>query len=293
MSSESKTLSASTHKLKKNNPTPPVLFNYLNYRDFLKDYFQYQKQNNPVFSQRNFVRAAGIPTSSNSIITSVVIGKRNLSQSYRLKFARALKLKERERTFFDYLVQFNQAKTMEEKNHFFTLISSFRGSRGSLLNVSQNKMFGQWYHTVIFNLIGAIGSVCTPEKIVKKIFPPITIKQCKDSLQLLLKLKLIHKLANGYKISETHLTTPKDVQDIFARQYIQQLMMLSYNVFEKVPQNKRHYSGFVFSISSDGFKTIRERIRSFQEELRGIIDRDTGDDRVYSLAIQLFPNTMT
>src|SRR3954471_936193 len=93
----------------------PDIYQYLDFRLFVRDYCSRQKSHRSSFSQRVFAQSAGIPMASSSFLPAVIAGKRNLSANYRLKFAKALGLDSKEMLFFELLVQFNQAKTMEEK----------------------------------------------------------------------------------------------------------------------------------------------------------------------------------
>ena len=70
-----------------------------------------------------------------------------------------------------------------------------------------------------------------------------------------------------------------------------EVLGLSMEVLETVPPESRQYNALMFSISAEGFQAVKDRIRSFQEELREIIDRDGKEDRIYTLTMQLFPNS--
>jgi uncharacterized protein (TIGR02147 family) len=269
----------------------PNIFEYLDYRDYLKDFCAYRKARTQSFSQRNFARAAGIPEESSSILAAVIRGKRNLSRNYRLKFVFAMKLKERESQYFEHLVRFNQAKTMEEKNFFFSQISKFRNSRAALIRGGQIKLYSKWYYVVVWNYIGTKKGSKDPNSIAREVYPPITVAQAKEAIDLLLDLKLIRKTAGGYAVTHGHVKTEKEVRGMATMQYMQELMHMAAQNFTHVPQDARQYSGVVFSVSKDGFDTIKERIGAFKEELKEIVERDGDEDRVYTLTMQLYPNT--
>jgi uncharacterized protein (TIGR02147 family) len=62
-------------------------------------------------------------------------------------------------------------------------------------------------------------------------------------------------------------------------------------MLDTVAPQHRQYNTLVFSTSERGFAAIKERIVSFQEELKEIIDREAETDRVCTLSMQLYPNT--
>lgn len=270
---------------------PPRLLQYLDYRAFLADYCEWRRLADPGFSQRVFAKEADLPASSSSLLPAVLKGRRNLSQNLRVKFSKALKLAERDANYFDVLVQFNQAKGMSEKNFFFTQLSKFRTSRAHVLNETQFEFFSKWYYSAIRSFFSMETGERNPVAIAARLFPEVTPAQVEDAIRLLLSLELIKKTANGYAVTEKHISTPKDVQARTAREHMLELTRMSMEILDKTPAALRQYNALMFTVSPQGFETVKERIRSFLEELREILDRDQGEDRIYSLTLQLFPNS--
>ncbi|MDB5049139.1 MAG: hypothetical protein JWO30_2210 [Fibrobacteres bacterium] len=271
--------------------TPPQILQYLDYREYLRDYYAQRKSVEGDFSQRTFAKEAGLPPSCSSLLPAIIKGRRQLSQNLRIKFGKAMKLGEREYRYFDLLVQFNQAKGMTEKNHFFAQLTKFRSSRAQIVGETQYRFFSKWYYSAVWNYFGIDQKQRHPAAIAANILPPITPTQAEEAIKLLLELGLIKKTASGYAVAERHIYTEKNVQAMAARQHIQELGGMAMQVFQTLPAEQRQYNALMFSISKDGFQSIKDRIRSFQEELREIIDRDSKEDRVYTLTMQLFPNS--
>ena len=274
----------------KTAPGPQVL-QYLDYREFMRDYCAHRKTQNAAFSQRTFAKEAGLPASSSSLLPAIIKGRRNLSQNLRIRFGKAFRLGERDFRYFDLLVQFNQAKAMPEKNFFFAQLSKFRSSRAQLVEETQYRFFSKWYYSAVRNYFGIDQKQRHPGVIGSNIYPPISASQVEEAVALLLELNLIKKTASGYAVTDRHIYTEKNVQAMAARQHIQELTGMAMKVFESVPAEARQYNALMFSISEAGFHSIKDRIRSFQEELREIIDRDGKEDRIYTLTMQLFPNS--
>jgi uncharacterized protein (TIGR02147 family) len=269
----------------------PGILQYLDYRTFLDDYCRWRRSADPEFSQRTFAREAGLPASSSSLLPAVIKGRRSLSQNLRVKFAKGLRLPEREGQYFDALVQFNQAKGMTEKNFFFAQLSKFRSSRAHILQESQFEYFSKWYYSAIRNFFSMETRERNPAAIAARLFPEVTPAQAEDAIRLLLDLGLIKRTANGYAVAEKHISSPKDVQARAAREHMLELTRMSQEILDKTPPEQRQYNALMFTVSAQGFGAVKDRIRSFLEELREILDRDQGEDRIYSLTLQLFPNS--
>src|SRR3954463_10305239 len=89
----------------------PIVFNYEDFRFFLKESFYYLKTTS-AFSYRKFNLEAGF--TSPNYLKRVIDGDRNLSSSSIPKCAKALRLNQQENWFFENLVFFNQSKSVEE-----------------------------------------------------------------------------------------------------------------------------------------------------------------------------------
>ena len=185
----------------------PRILHYLDYRDFIRDHCAWRKGLDPGFSQRIFAGEAGLPPTCSSLLPGVIKARRNLSQNLRIKFAKALRLSERDYRYFDLLVQFNQAKGMIEKNHFFAQLSKFRSSRARIVGEAQYRYYATWHHSAVWTYFtydqkqrhaGAIGA---------RLFPAATAAQVEESIRLLLSLGLIKKTASGYAATDKHLYT--------------------------------------------------------------------------------------
>jgi uncharacterized protein (TIGR02147 family) len=57
----------------------PVVYDFTNYRDFLKAFFEFKKLTNPAYSASMFARKAGLGENSRGYLKLVIEDKRNLS----------------------------------------------------------------------------------------------------------------------------------------------------------------------------------------------------------------------
>src|SRR5664279_1428769 len=89
---------------------------YVDYREYLRDFFEQKKRELRFYSYRLFSQRAGLK--SPNFLKLVIMGERNLSKQSVLKFARALGINKKETEYFENLIFFNQSKTLEEKNYF-------------------------------------------------------------------------------------------------------------------------------------------------------------------------------
>lgn len=269
----------------------PNIYQFLDYREFLSAMRDYFKSLDPCFSQRKFAVKAGIPKSNASILTALINGRKNLSSTYLLSICNAFELKNKEIEYFESLVHFNQTSNLEEKNHFFRLLSRFQGSRAQKISSEHYGIFSNWYTTAIWHWVGLNENKAIAADSYRVFQPEITMDEFEIGLQLLVASKWIVKMANGYQVSGKHLATPPQVRDIALMEYYKQMILLSKDALVKIPANERDFRAISFSISAKGYEAVLERSTSFFEEIREILDHDEEEDRVCHLGLQLFPVT--
>ncbi len=271
------------------SPEAPVVTNYLDFRSYLKDYFRYRKSVQPGYSMRTFARNPALGISSSGFMTNLLKGSRNLTQRQRLQFVKALHLESKAAEYFDFLVQFNQAKSLEEKNHFFAYLSKHRGSQAKILLEKQYQFFANWHHSVIWNYLGLEKAEATPARIAKHLAENMSTADVEESLNLLLDMGLIKKKANGYGVTDRHLVTDKVFTGQVAKDYHKEFLRLAAGALDQFPAEQRQFNVLAFSVSNKGFLAVKQRIDAFLQEVREIIDRDEAMNQVNILNIQLFP----
>jgi uncharacterized protein (TIGR02147 family) len=270
----------------------PALMDYLDYRLYMRDYMAWQKKKDNAFSFRVFALRSGIPASSASFICRVISGRRTLTTERRLEIAKGMGLSGDASRYFHALVQFNQAKSMETKNHFFLELTKYSGSRTKVIGADQFQFYGHWLNQALWAYFGMDRNQKNPAAIAQRIRPAISEAQIQGAIDLLLRLKLIKKLANGYAPTDTQISTPKEIRDLAAKRQLREMIGLSLQALDQVPAKHREYNSLTMYMSRKGFEAIKERIGSFREELRALLESDRDEDRIYTLTMQLFPNTV-
>ena len=103
----------------------PNIFDYLDYRSFLSDMFDFKKKSNHNYSYRVFAGKADF--ASPNFLKLVITAQRNLTNESIGKMAKGFGLKKQERDFFENLVFLNQASNYDEKDHYYTKMMSVNG----------------------------------------------------------------------------------------------------------------------------------------------------------------------
>lgn len=269
------------------------IFEYLDYREFLKDYYQQKKNANPSFSLRVFSDKIGFK--AKDFISRIMNGDKNLSIQSIPKVAKGLKLGKHETSFFMSLVKFNQARSMDERNTAFEemqeVLKVIRfAEKQYLLGHCQYLIFSHWRHLTIRSLIGMFGFNGDYKTLAKQVSPKITVTEAKESVQLLEESMLIKKDAEGnYKLTDSAITTGDRTSRLALRGFHQHCLKLGADSIDREPPDSRHISGLTLGISKESYHRIVERVNAFRKEIALIAEEDSDADKVYQMQFLLFP----
>ena len=269
------------------------VFEYLDYREFLKDYYNSKKEAYPAFSLRVFSDKIGFK--AKDFISRVMNGDKNLSNQSIPKVASGLRLGKHETEFFIGLVKFNQAETTEERNAAFEEMQAALkvvrfAEKQHILGHAQYMVYSHWRHLTIRSLIGMFGFDGDYEALAKQVHPHITADEARKSVKLLEECELIKKDKNGkYVLTENAITTGDRTSKLALRGYHQHCLKLAAESIDRDPPGSRHISGLTLGISQEGYERIVERINAFRKEIALIAEEDQDSDKVFQLQFALFP----
>jgi uncharacterized protein (TIGR02147 family) len=271
------------------------VFDYTDYRKYLKDYYKEKKAVNPGFSYQLFADKAGFK--DKSCIFGILKGKRHLSKSGIYKISKAINHNKYEAEYFENLVSFNKAKELNERNHFFDRINNVKNySKGAgnakLVRMDQYEYYANWYHSAIRSLIDMYNFKDDYKWLAKMVYPRITPRQARLAVELLERLGMIIRQKNGiYKVSDKSITTGKYVLSLAVQNFHVECASLASKAIKELPRGKRNITGLTLGISKKSYERICEEVQTFQEKIMDIANKDDEADRVYFFNFHLFPGT--
>lgn len=269
------------------NKTPNI-FEYYDYRLFLRELVEYERNRNPVFSNRYIVRRAGFK--SPTALKHVIDGKRNLSLESANKFASALKIEGNKRHYFLTLVLFNQTDSLSEREKYLKeLVELKRSENPSLLGEEKYDVLSKWYHLAIREIVDLPDFKNSVKWISRILSPQIPMQDVADSLNLLKKLDLIQKKEGHYQQNENTLETDERVQSVKVAEYHRQMIQLGAESITRFPGNERDISGTTLRISREDVQNVKVLLREFRKKLLNLAVNSANADQIYQLNFQFFP----
>jgi uncharacterized protein (TIGR02147 family) len=266
------------------------IFEYQNYRLYLKDYYQEQKSAKKYFSYRYFSQKAGINASA--FLYYVIEGKRNLTKNSISKISTAIGHSKDECDYFENLVFFNQADTIAEKTTYYSRIAECRKPLDiKIIEKEQYEFYTKWYHSVIREIVLMIDFKDNFTLLSKTVTPAISSKEARESVALLERLGMIERDDDGlYHQTNALIRVKPDAQDAFIIEKFQMEMLeMARCSYDQVPRVDRLSSSTTLSISYETFELLKLKTREFRKELLEIAKLDNTPDRVYQFTLNLFP----
>ncbi len=269
--------------------TGPDVFRYLDYRLYLRDWFDAKKAANPRFSHRLFARLAG--QSSPSLLIQVIAGKRNLTPATVEAFVGALSLTGDGASFFTRLVALDQARSEEERNEAWSRISASRRFRAAreIEGVGFDYL-SKWYYPAIRELAWRADFEADPEWIARRLRPRITPSQARKALERLRAMGMLEDADGRTRPADGSVVTPHEVTSLAVRNYHRGMLGLARDSIERFPGTERHLSAVTVCIPRSLVPRLKQELDAFQERLLDLCDAEVDRaEQVHQLHLCLFP----
>lgn len=265
------------------------IFDYLDYRAFLRDFYDDQKAQGRPFSFRAFARRAQIR--SFNYLQLVMKGERDLSATMARQFARGCGLEGSEAEYFCDLVAFEQAKTAEERNRAYERLSRFRPFRAAhRLEPAQSAYHESWYMPAIRELVSLPGFREDPKWIAGTLCPTISVAQAKVALTTLCELGLLVRDVDGHlKQAERLVTTGSGPHGHHIVNYHRTMIAQAIRALDEIPREDRDISSVTISVSCAALEALKQRIAAFRQEILQMAESLGPAEQVVQLNVQMFP----
>lgn len=263
------------------------IFDYLDYRKFLKDYYWERKKADPRFSHRYIARVLEFDS---GYFAKIIKGERHISLRFVPKFIKLCKLSQKEADYFEALVLFCKAKTHDEKSRHFENLMSFKVSDKSILTAEQYKLFENWYYLAIREILAFYKFSGDYTELARIVVPTIKPSEAKKAIKTLKKLKLIRKNDNGvYERVAPVWSTGEEVKSVALVNLHKAMMDLAKESFDRFKGNERDMSTLTLSISEEEYKLISRELSRLREKLLDAASKCRNPDRVYQCNFSAFP----
>ncbi len=269
---------------------PVRVFDYLDYRAYLRDLYETRRAADPRFSCRYIAQKVGFRSAS--YFTQVLNGKVGMTTDMALRFAAFLCLDPKESDYLELLVLHQRAKSVKEQRRYLERLTTFREATAHLVPPEHFQFFEKWHHTAILELLYIMPFDGDYKALGKRLRPSIPAAKAQESIELLLKLGMVRK--EGRLVVRTHAhstTTGEAVQAVQVDQFHASTLALAARSIEGMARHERSLSSLTMSLSHEGRQQVVAEIVKFRHRIREIAASDSGEIAVHHLGILLFPMT--
>ncbi len=263
------------------------VFDYLDYQEFLRDYYRERKKENFFFSYRFMGRYLKLDP---GFLVKVLQGKNHISKRSISPICEFCKFSEQEASYFHSLVLFGKAKTKKESKELFEKLLSFRGMDTSTVEKNQYAFYQKWYHTAIRSLIGMHGFDGDYKKLSSMLSPSIGVKAAKESVNLLTNLGFVEQNGQGdFLLTKKSITTGEKWNSLAVRLFQEQTIELAKESLERHDKELRDISTMTIAIAPEDIDEIKELAREFRKSILQIKGSNIRASSVYQVNMQIFP----
>ncbi|MFS4459130.1 TIGR02147 family protein [Bdellovibrio sp. HCB2-146] len=280
---------------------PPVLADYMNYRQFLSAFYQFKRKasRGSLRSYNYAVFSAAANIKSPNYLKMIIEGKRNLSDDMIGKFGKALGFNKDLTEEFRLLVHFTQATDPADRNMYLKKLSEHRVAmklKSGEIDKKTWEKVPNWVAWIIYAMVDQEGVTFDTASLKKVLRGKASEDEIDHALTTLLNSgELRRDEATGeLKKSRNLIESPEEVPVALVRKLQSQLMYLGLESLYQDQPMDREFGTLTMSLTKSEFEEIKFKLRQMRKALNkdnSIARMKEKGERVYQLNIQLFPVT--
>jgi len=275
-------------------PKTLSVYGYTNYRQYLKDYYDFKKDSCKGFSYRSFSKSAGF--SSPNYLKLVSEGTRNISLDACEKFVKALALEGQMADYFATLVQMNQSKLDREKELFLTKLKNLTPqSKKRELNLENLKYLSNWLHPVLREIVELEDFDESPYWISRRLTSNASLNEISSALSFLKKENFLVSNQDGKLVAQDNMVISSDeVKNIAIRNYHRQMLSQATESLDTVAMEDREFGALTIVLPESATDELKYKLKKFRQELHQWatqVSEESKSNQVIQLNFQMFPQT--
>jgi uncharacterized protein (TIGR02147 family) len=264
----------------------PNIYQYVDYRKFLSDYYSENKQRNSAFSFRFFGKQTGMK--SFNYLKLVFEGKRRLTETFFQPFCKAMKLNSAEQAYFHALIKFNEEKNAREKESLLLELISLRPKTDTfILDNARMRLCTEWYYIPLLELTESEDFQPNPEWISRQL--GISTAKIKKALRELVKLEMLDEKNGSYRKAKHIAYTQDEVSNLLIKIYHRKNLERASQLVLDQEVSEREFQSITFSVDAEKLQTLKGMVKSFKDHVLDFLEAPRAKGKqLYQLNVQMF-----
>jgi uncharacterized protein (TIGR02147 family) len=265
----------------------PDILDYLEYREFLRDWFIESKKENRFTSYRYLGQKTGVDP---AWLVRVFQKEGHLNEEALPAFIRLCSFDDRRAEYFRILYRFCKTKAKASLSELYCRLMELREMEARVLTSPEFMYFGNWACTALRALVGISQDTSDLTVLANHLNPPISQKDAHNALEVLKQLKLIEPDGHGgWNITQQIVTTGGEVKSRAVRDFHRRTLELAQESLDRHSVAERDVSSIVFTVDEADIPEFKQRIEDFRRGLLQFAKRSENANRVYALNVSMFP----
>jgi uncharacterized protein (TIGR02147 family) len=263
----------------------------MDYRLFLKDWFEAKRKTNPQWTYGAWARLLRLK--SPATLNMILNGKRNPSPKLTTAISKQLGLRGSEVSYFEDLVKLEKSKN-DASVSVLLLERINKKNPSGILRVLDREQFyaiSNWYYYAIRELVDVRGFLEDPEWISRKLRHKVTNGQIQKAIKSLLALNLLIRDEQGIlRYGGGAVRTADDLSDEGLKRFHEETLQSAALSVRSVDPKDREISGYTFTLNRERLPEAKDIIRRMHRELLTLAEKQDAES-VYQIETVLFPLT--
>lgn len=267
------------------------IFEYKDYRDYMRDYYAHRKQTGQ-FSWQKFSNIAGF--SSPIYMKLVCEGKTRLSNVRKRQVGNSIGLSGAELEYFEQMVVFvNSSKDSVKKKALLKMEKLAFEQKARVVDADAFEFYESWVNPVVRELAPMMPGAL-PKEMAAACYENISAERIRKSLLFLLRTNFLKKVDdNVYEQTEQNVVGSKESLPIALRSMHKLMAAYALGAVEKYSPDQRHFLGVTLGCDDVTYAKVVEEMELCQKKIIAIANECKEPNKVYRLNLQLFPFAST
>ncbi len=272
--------------------TKNSLFEYTDYRAFLRAHAEDRKKANPRWSYSLWAKRLGL--AGTAPLTMILNGQRQAGPKLAEKMVHYFEFNARQREYFLDLV--NLQKAGSDSSLSVLLMEKLKKNNPQrefkLLDSQTFEAISSWQHYAVREMTQLPDFQEDSNWISERLRVKITPREVSKAIETLERLKLLARNAqNKLRPTQAEIQTTQDVSSEAIKRFHEQTLDLAKASIREVPVSQREVGAVTLTVSSSKIQKAKDLIRKFQDEFTALIEEPSLGDSTYQLNVQFFPLT--
>lgn len=268
---------------------PKQLFEYTDYRVFLKDYYNHRKQAHPQWGLGSW--ATQLKVRSKSTLAMILNGQRHPGPKLVESMVEYFQFSKEQRSYFCDLVNLRK-NDGNEAVHFLLkerLAQSRQTKQFESLDLDAFSLISNWFYPAIRELSLLPDFRPDPDWIAHQLYGKVTPREVKFALSVLKRLGLIQRNENSPPPEHLNIADKDIAHEAVKRFHEHSLRLASEQIRATGPEEREFFSS-TFAIRQEDMPEAKRLLRELANKFADVVENQSGD-RIYQMEIAFFPVT--